>query len=93
LLERFDTFGRCLGLAFQITDDLLDVEGDADQTGKRVGKDAARGKLTYPGFLGIAESRRRAERLCQEARKALTPLGPAVSRLLELVSSFVNRKS
>jgi len=93
LLERFDTFGRCLGLAFQITDDLLDVEGDADQTGKRVGKDAARGKLTYPGFLGIAESRRRAERLCQEARKALAPLGPAVSRLLELVSSFVDRKS
>ena len=91
LIERFDAFARCLGLAFQITDDLLDVEGDADQTGKRVRKDAARGKLTYPGFLGIAESRRRAERLCQEARNSLAPLGPAVSRLLELVSFVLER--
>jgi geranylgeranyl diphosphate synthase, type II len=91
LIERFDAFGRCLGLAFQITDDLLDVVGDADQTGKRVRKDAARGKLTYPGFLGIAESRRRAERLCQEARGVLVPLGPAVSRLLELVSFVLER--
>ncbi len=93
LIERLDAYGRCLGLAFQITDDLLDVEGDADQTGKRVRKDAARGKLTYPGFLGIAESRRRAERLCQEARQALAPLGTAFSRLLELVSFVLERKN
>jgi geranylgeranyl diphosphate synthase, type II len=91
LLQRLDSYGRCLGLAFQITDDLLDVEGEVEQAGKRVGKDAARGKLTYPGFVGIAESRRRAERLCQEARKALAPLGPAVSRLLELVSFVLER--
>jgi geranylgeranyl diphosphate synthase type II len=91
LVERFDTYGRCLGLLFQITDDLLDVEGSAAATGKRVRKDAARGKLTYPGFLGIAESRRRAERLCQQARDALAPLGPAVARLLELVSFVLER--
>ena len=75
MLERLDAYGRCLGLAFQITDDLLDVEGDAEQTGKRVGKDAARGKLTYPGLLGVAESRRRAERLGREACEQLAPLG------------------
>jgi len=91
LVERFDTYGKCLGLAFQITDDLLDVEGSAAVTGKRVRKDAARGKLTYPGFLGIAESRRRAERLCQQARDALAPLGSAVGRLLELVSFVLER--
>jgi len=91
LLRRFDAFGRCLGLAFQITDDLLDVEGHADQAGKRVGKDAARGKLTYPGLLGAAESRQRAERLGREAREQLVSLGPAVSRLLELVSFVLER--
>jgi geranylgeranyl diphosphate synthase type II len=91
LLERFDAYGRCFGLAFQITDDLLDVEGDAGQTGKRVGKDAARGKLTYPGLLGVAESRRRAERLCREAREHLQPLGAAAHRLLTLVSFVLER--
>src|SRR5207253_10441582 len=60
LLRRLETFGRCFGLVFQITDDLIDVEGDAGSAGKGVGKDAARGKLTYPGLLGVAECRRRA---------------------------------
>jgi geranylgeranyl diphosphate synthase, type II len=90
-LERLDGYGRRLGLAFQITDDLLDVEGSADQTGKRVGKDAARGKLTYPGLLGVEESRRRAERLCREAREQLAPLGPAAGRLLDLASFVLQR--
>ena len=62
-----DDYGRCFGLAFQITDDLLDVEGTADKAGKRVGKDAARGKLTYPGLLGVEESRRRAAELGRQA--------------------------
>jgi geranylgeranyl diphosphate synthase, type II len=91
LLARFDAYGRYLGLAFQIIDDLLDVEGDAGSTGKRVQKDAARGKLTYPGFLGVPESRARAGWLCQEARVQLSPLGPAVHRLLELVSFVLER--
>jgi geranylgeranyl diphosphate synthase type II len=91
MMRRFDAYGRCLGLAFQITDDLLDVEGDAGQTGKRVQKDAARGKLTYPGFLGAAESRRRAERLCREAREHMQPLGAAANRMLALVSYVLER--
>lgn len=91
LFERIDTYGRCLGLAFQIIDDLLDVEGDADQAGKRVGKDASRGKLTYPGLLGVAESRRRAERLGNEAREAVAPLGQAARWLLALVSFVMER--
>ena len=91
LLERFAAYGRCLGLAFQITDDLLDVEGDADQAGKRVRKDAARGKLTYPGLLGSAESRRRAERLGREARDHLLPLGIGAGYLPDLVALVLER--
>ena len=91
LLQRLDGYGRCLGLAFQITDDLLDVEGAVEQIGKQVVKDAARGKLTYPGLLGVAESRRRAEALGREARGCLAPLGPAASRLEELVSFVLTR--
>lgn len=91
VLECLDGYGRSLGLAFQIVDDLLDVEGDAEQTGKRVGKDAARGKLTYPGLLGATESRRRAERFGREAGEYLKPLGPDASRLLALVPFVLER--
>src|SRR5207245_1672486 len=83
--RRFDAYGRCFGQAFQITDDLLDVEGCADVTGKRVQKDAARGKLTYPGLLGVVESRQRALELCQQAHAELGPLGSKGTRLAELV--------
>ena len=92
ILKSFDAFGRCLGLLFQITDDLLDVEGSADDTGKRVQKDAAHGKLTYPGLMGLAESRRRAEELADRARQQLTPLGPYGERLAALVPFILERK-
>jgi geranylgeranyl diphosphate synthase type II len=91
LLECLDGYGRCLGLAFQIVDDLLDVEGDAEQTGKRVGKDAARGKLTYPSLLGVAESRRRAERFGREAGEHLKPLGADAELLRALVPFVLER--
>ena len=90
-MKILDDYGRRFGLAFQITDDLLDVEGTADQTGKRVRKDAGRGKLTYPGLLGVAESRQRAERLCREACAALAPLGEAGQRLVRLARYVVER--
>jgi geranylgeranyl diphosphate synthase, type II len=91
LLERLDAYGRCFGQAFQITDDLLDVEGSAEQTGKRVHKDAARGKLTYPSLLGPADSRRRAEQLCRQAQEHLAFLGPAGQRLAALVQLVMER--
>ncbi len=67
-----DTWAVCkyadaLGLLFQVTDDLLDVESTEAATGKRVNKDAGRGKLTYPGLLGVEASRRKADELCAEA--------------------------
>jgi geranylgeranyl diphosphate synthase type II len=92
LLEIMEGYGRCFGLAFQITDDLLDVEGNTDQAGKRVQKDAVRGKLTYPGLLGVAESRRRAEGLCHQAVEHLTPLQPASKWLAELAQLILARK-
>jgi geranylgeranyl diphosphate synthase type II len=91
LLDRFDRFGARLGLVFQITDDLLDVEGTDEAAGKRVGKDAARGKLTFPGFLGVAESRRRAAELARQARDELEPLGPAARRLTALLQAVLER--
>src|SRR5947209_4599385 len=91
VLDQLDAYGCCFGLAFQITDDLLDVEGHAEQAGKRVQKDAARGKLTYPGFLGVAESRRRAECLCREACDHLQVLGSAGDRLAALARLIVER--
>jgi geranylgeranyl diphosphate synthase type II len=92
LLKCLDEYGCCFGQAFQITDDLLDVEGHADQTGKRVQKDANRGKLTYPGFLGRSASRSRAERLCESARSSLHPLGEAGERLARLSEALVERR-
>jgi geranylgeranyl diphosphate synthase type II len=91
VMDRFDGYGRYVGLAFQIIDDVLDVEGHAEAAGKRVGKDAARGKLTYPGLLGVAESRARAFRLGEEAREYLAPLGPAADPLLRLVALVLDR--
>ena len=81
-------YGRRLGLAFQITDDLLDVRGNAAAVGKRVGKDSAGGKLTFPGLLGIEESARRAEQLVAEARAALEPLG-ARGQHLDVLALYV----
>lgn len=91
LLEALDAYGRCYGLAFQITDDLLDVHSSAEVAGKRVNKDAARGKLTYPGLLGVDESRARAQQLCQEATNHLAPLGRNGERLAALVRTLLER--
>lgn len=91
LWTSLDGYGRCFGQAFQITDDLLDVEGDAEQTGKRVQKDAVRGKLTYPSFLGTAQSRRRADQLCRQACDHLQPFGERGRRLAELMQSMLKR--
>ncbi len=90
-LAALEQFGHCLGLAFQIKDDLLDVGGHEKSVGKRVGKDSSRGKLTYPGLLGVEESQRRAARLIEEAIGALTPFGEAASDLASLARYVVER--
>ncbi len=90
-LAKLDRFGACLGLAFQITDDLLDVEGDAAKAGKRVGKDAAKGKLTYPGMVGIPACRERLAQLEAEALSALSHWGEAAAPLRAVLEKVIRR--
>jgi geranylgeranyl diphosphate synthase type II len=86
-----DVYGHAVGLAFQIVDDLLDVQGDEAKMGKRVGKDSVLGKWTYPGLLGVDGSRARAGQLAGEAVSALTPLGERAGRLRALALDLLER--
>ena len=90
-IEALDRYGKAVGLAFQIVDDLLDVQGDETKLGKRVGKDSELGKWTYPRFLGVDGSRRRARQLADEAVAALEPLGPRGDRLRDLALALLER--
>ena len=90
-LTALEEYGRRLGLAFQITDDLLDVRSHEQATGKRVGKDAEQGKLTFPGLLGVDRSAGRAERLITEACEALVPLGTRAGSLEALARYVLER--
>jgi geranylgeranyl diphosphate synthase, type II len=87
-LAALDLYGQRLGLAFQITDDLLDVQSSEAATGKRVGKDAQQGKLTFPGVLGLDQSTQHARQLIAEASEALKPFG-ADAAGLQAVAQFV----
>jgi len=87
-ISALDAFGRKLGLAFQIVDDLLDVKGNAASLGKSVGKDRAQNKLTYPAMLGVEESGRRAEVLIREAQQELHVFG-VQARCLQSLASYV----
>jgi farnesyl diphosphate synthase len=88
-----DRYSAALGLAFQIRDDVLDVEGDAEQLGKTAGKDAAQGKNTYPSLLGMPASRARLQELQEEMASALSPLGAAADALRVLAGFAVARVS
>jgi geranylgeranyl diphosphate synthase type II len=90
-IEALDHYGKAVGLAFQIVDDLLDVQGDETKLGKRVGKDSELGKWTYPRFLGIDGSRRHARQLADEARAALQPIGPRGELLRDLALALLER--
>jgi geranylgeranyl diphosphate synthase type II len=90
-LAALDRFGAAFGLAFQIADDLLDAEGDEASMGKRVGKDAGRGKLTFPTVLGSDATRERAGQFAAEAADAIAVFGPAADDLAGLAHWIVSR--
>jgi geranylgeranyl diphosphate synthase type II len=90
-LHALSVYGRNVGLAFQITDDLLDVAGSQASVGKRVAKDAGRGKVTFPGLLGIDESRRRAKKLTDEASAMIELFGPKAVPLRALAHFVCSR--
>jgi geranylgeranyl diphosphate synthase type II len=91
-LGRLRTFGERFGLAFQIVDDILDVEGSAAEMGKSPGKDARAGKATFPALWGVDESRRRAQHLVEEACAALTPFGRRAGPLVEIARGMLTRR-
>lgn len=90
-IDALSEYGRRLGLAFQITDDLLDVRGEEAAVGKRVGKDSDRGKLTFPKLLGFDESTKAAQELIAQACSSLEPLGSRAQPLESLARYVLER--
>ncbi len=89
--DQFSAYGRCVGLAFQIHDDILDVTGDSSVTGKSSQADAALNKPTFPSILGLEESRQRALALRDQALSALQGFAGDISTLSWLASYVISR--
>ena len=85
-------YSRAIGLAFQITDDILDVEGDVSKAGKRLGKDAAAGKATFVSLLGLEGARARARALVDEAQAALETYGESADTLRQAALFVISRE-
>lgn len=92
-LDSITRYAEAIGLAFQIADDILDIEGTTEQIGKDAGSDQARGKATYPAVMGLAESKRRAEELVDVAIEALSCFDEKADPLREIAKYIVKRKS
>jgi farnesyl diphosphate synthase len=91
IADRLDRYAKCLGLAFQIRDDILDVEGDSSLTGKTRGKDQLQEKATYPALMGLAHAREAAEGLVAEAHGSLDGLGEGAEPLRWVADYMVKR--
>jgi geranylgeranyl diphosphate synthase type II len=92
-LRAFTRYGERIGLAFQIMDDILNVEGKAISLGKSTGTDLSRGKATYPSLLGLEESKRRATELVELALESLKPYGPGADPLREIARFIIAREN
>jgi farnesyl diphosphate synthase len=92
-LAHLDRYSKCMGLAFQVVDDILDEEGDAATLGKTAGKDQAAGKPTYTSIMGLADAKALAQELLADALAAAQPLGPRGQRLAELAEFIIRRRS
>ncbi|MEP7044004.1 MAG: farnesyl diphosphate synthase [Dokdonella sp.] len=92
-LSALETYGHCVGLAFQIRDDLLDIEVATEQLGKTAGKDVAANKPTYPAILGVATSRAELTALTTRALAAIEPFGARAATLADLARFVAERES
>lgn len=92
-LDAVTRYGEAVGLAFQIADDILDIEGTTEQIGKDAGSDQTRGKATYPAVIGLAESKQRASELVETAVEALAGFGEKADPLRAIATYIVKRKS
>jgi len=92
-VERLKHFGETIGWAFQVVDDILDIEESSASLGKTAGKDAAQKKATYPSIYGLEKSREFAKELENRAMSEIEPYGDRASRLRELADMIVNRRA
>lgn len=92
-VDALSCYGEHIGLAFQIVDDILDVEESSQALGKTAGKDATQGKITFPAVYGLERSHQMARLECDRAHEVLKPFGERAQRLREIASHIVQRKS
>lgn len=91
-MGKLDHFAKCVGLAFQVVDDLLDAEASTATLGKTAGKDAENNKPTYVSILGVAQARELAEKLQHDADDALAGFGESAFRLRQVTEFIIKRK-
>lgn len=92
-LKKFTEFGEHLGLAFQITDDILDEVGEEKNTGKRTGNDKALKKITYPSYYGLKKSKEIAKKEIELAKNSITDLNLPIQDLINIADFVLKRKS
>ncbi len=92
LIEKLDHYAKCIGLNFQIKDDILDIEADTETLGKPQGSDMDANKPTYPAIVGMDDAKRMMMDLHQEALDSLTPFGDKAERLHQLAEYIINRE-
>jgi geranylgeranyl diphosphate synthase type II len=92
-LDAVTRYGEAVGLAFQIADDILDIEGTTEEIGKDAGSDQARGKATYPAVLGVAAAKEAARGMMDEALRSLEKFGAEADPLREIARYIVQRKN
>lgn len=92
-IEALTKYGECMGLAFQIADDILDIEGSQEEIGKDVGSDLEKKKATFPAIIGMAESKKRAKELMHMAIDALSGFDEKAEPLLNIAKYVVERRS
>ena len=92
-IEALKEFGAKIGLAFQIQDDIIDIESPSSLSGKDQGSDVIKDKITYPSLVGLENSKKRAIELSEEAKKILQPISKNTDNLSELADYIVSRKT